>query len=380
MKNVLFATFVAILFCMEALAQAVVVCNRPLPTANLNNGAGANRSNVSWSFGNDWQTGDDCVVGIAGETWVITGLTGWTTSGAPGTSKIGDRFASVNLRLGTPTSPLALVSSGDITVNTNINDNSSITHLPVQYIGGLDYQGTFGSYIQLWQTNFSNLAYVVQGGQKLRFSADGTLLGGIPTYYWFNHASNAAKSGNVQENADGKILAWDKSDLGTLSPYIFDSNGDGWDKSSDLNVVITAIKLVDGMATGGGWFIPESDKIKGLTPDGSKATFGFVAKSKNSVATGNLEFHYNADGINLNSSSYDWAQIATSQAQFEGTGTINGTGSFRFRVRAVDGDKLSAGTPDRFEIRIWTSGGEFDNPLYRAEGNLGGGQVVVHKK
>jgi hypothetical protein len=64
---------------------------------------------------------------------------------------------------------------------------------------------------------------------------------------------------------------------------------------------------------------------------------------------------------------------------FEGTGTINGTGEYKFRVRAVDGERLGGGAKDRFEIRIWTGTGEWDTPTYRAEGDLGGGQIVVHK-
>lgn len=50
----------------SVMAQSTLVCDRGLPTANLNNAAGANRSNVAWSFGNDWITGDDCTIGAAG--------------------------------------------------------------------------------------------------------------------------------------------------------------------------------------------------------------------------------------------------------------------------------------------------------------------------
>ena len=49
------------------------------------------------------------------------------------------------------------------------------------------------------------------------------------------------------------------------------------------------------------------------------------------------------------------------------------------KVKAVDGDKLGTGI-DRFEIRIWTGGDAWDSPTYRAEGDLAGGQIVVHKK
>jgi len=137
--------------------------------------------------------------------------------------------------------------------------------------------------------------------------------------------------------------------------------------------------LEEGMATGGGWFIPESQNSHGLTLDGSKATFGFVAKQKSDKSTGQLEFQYKGDGLNLKSTSYDWVSVATTQVMFEGEGILNGVPGYKFRVWAFDGDK-AGGQPDRFTIRIWTGGDNYDSPTYRAEGDLGGGQIVVHKK
>jgi hypothetical protein len=143
---------------------------------------------------------------------------------------------------------------------------------------------------------------------------------------------------------------------------------------------------VEGLATGGGWFIPETgndiqgkSKTEGLVNLGGKATFGFVAKQKDDTSSGRLEFQYHADNLNLKSTSYDWVNVATNQVKFEGVGTINGEGSYRFRVRAVDGNKIGTDT-DRFEIRIWTGADNWDMPTYRAEGDLGGGNIVVHKK
>lgn len=272
-----------------------------------------------------------------------------------------------------------MVSTGNLLTGSNNNSNSSITHAPVRYANNTDYQGSSGSDIQIWQHDFANLAFVIAGGTKLRFSGDGIQQDTV-TYPWFNHASNALQSGSPQQGADGVFLGWDRNDLLTAwpwnsSPSCGDPNScGGWDKSSDLNVQVYAVLLEDGMATGGGWFVPEPDNSSGLVTDGTKATFGFVAKNQKGKSSGNLEFHYNSSDLNLNSTSLEWVQVSATQVMFEGTGTINGAGAYKFRVRAVDA------SPDRFEIRIWTGGGTFDAPLYRAEGNLGGGQIVVHKK
>jgi hypothetical protein len=143
------------------------------------------------------------------------------------------------------------------------------------------------------------------------------------------------------------------------------------------DVTVTGyLNLEEGTATGGGWFIPEDDSFIGTTP-GGKATFGFVARNKNAAASGNLEFQYHADGLELRSTSFDWVNVANTQAIFEGVGLLNGTDEVRFRVQVVDGDKLGTGI-DRFVIRIFDT--DPLTPTYHAEGNLGGGQIVVHKK
>ena len=142
------------------------------------------------------------------------------------------------------------------------------------------------------------------------------------------------------------------------------------------------IVLEEGMVNGGGAFYAEDhdelDEDDGITPFG-KATFAFVAKRKDSENLGQLKFVYELDNLRLESTSYDWVAISWVQGDFEGVGTLNGVGEYRFRVRAVDGDKLSTGT-DRFEIRIWTDGSDWDHPVHRAEGYVTQGQIVVHKK
>lgn len=144
--------------------------------------------------------------------------------------------------------------------------------------------------------------------------------------------------------------------------------------------VTGCLVLEEGMATGGGWFVPENKNSYGLTLDGgSKATFGFVAKQKNDTSSGQLEFQYHGDGLNLKSTSYDWVTVATTQIMFEGIGMLNDVPGYKFRVRAVDGDRTGTGI-DRFEIRIWIGDDTWLMPTYRAEGDLGGGQIVVHKK
>ncbi len=58
--------------------SAQVIFDRGLPTINLNNAAGANRSNVSWqSTPGGSFVGDDFTIGTIGQTFVINSLTVW---------------------------------------------------------------------------------------------------------------------------------------------------------------------------------------------------------------------------------------------------------------------------------------------------------------
>jgi len=54
----------------------------------------------------------------------------------------------------------------------------------------------------------------------------------------------------------------------------------------------------------------------------------------------------------------------------KGTGTINGKGTYRFVLTAVDGALQSAGKPDKFRIRIWNTTSLqrfYDNLFYQPD-------------
>jgi hypothetical protein len=83
-------------------------------------------------------------------------------------------------------------------------------------------------------------------------------------------------------------------------------------------------------------------------------------------------------------------QIAGAKAMFKGTGTINGEGSYKFTLTAID-EKLTQSTDiDLFRIRIWEedeNGNEtviYDNHSSDdinadPETEISGGSIVIHK-
>ena len=147
-----------------------------------------------------------------------------------------------------------------------------------------------------------------------------------------------------------------------------------------------------GFVTGGGWInSPAGAYIANASLTG-KATFGFVSKYQKgaTVPTGDTEFQFQVGNLDFHSNTYQWLVISGGLAQYKGTGTINGTGTFNFLLSARDGALYSAGTPDGFRIKITDQSGSliYDN-MYAAgndnltSGNteaLGGGSVIIHSK
>lgn len=147
-----------------------------------------------------------------------------------------------------------------------------------------------------------------------------------------------------------------------------------------------------GFASGGGWIVPgkegksdPDDILPGL--DGtSKALLGFVVKYQQGASTapeGQLQFRYRAGDFKLDSAGYKWLVVTnTNWAKFQGNATINGSGELHpFRVDARDGDARGGNFPDRFVIKVWAPGAnpDLDSPIYKASGDLEGGQINIHK-
>ena len=158
---------------------------------------------------------------------------------------------------------------------------------------------------------------------------------------------------------------------GVYSVTVVVSDDDGGSDSATFNYVVV-VNATGGFVTGGGWID---------TPSG-KGTLNVDAKyQKNDpLPKGNTQFKL--AGSDFKSTSYDWLVVNGAQAQYQGSGTINGSGSYGFLLTAYDG------SPDRFRIRIWDKSN--GNTIYdNAPGNpddidtanpqaLGGGSIQVH--
>jgi len=152
---------------------------------------------------------------------------------------------------------------------------------------------------------------------------------------------------------------------------------------SNLPATVVVYDPSAGFVTGGGWInSPAGAYVSNPTLAG-KASFGFVSKYQKgaTVPTGETEFNYQVANFNFHSTSYQWLVVSGSQAQYKGTGTINGSGNYNFLLTALDGN------PDGFRIKITNSSSTaliYDNRIGSDDNvnntqPIGGGSVVIHK-
>jgi hypothetical protein len=92
--------------------------------------------------------------------------------------------------------------------------------------------------------------------------------------------------------------------------------------------------------------------------------------------------------FDFHSTAYQWLVISGALAQYKGTGTINGAGTYNFLLTARDGDISGGGGVDKFRIKITDTSGAvvYDNAYGSSDDinsanpqALGGGSIVIHK-
>jgi hypothetical protein len=225
---------------------------RPLPTANLNEAAGENRSNNSFSESDPTARYNGDVFGLPGNfRWRIHAVRTWSVASVLGEA-LGQEFAEMSLYGRPRPDVMQVIATGspndffeldDPTLVKNSNPN--ITHRQVTYKNGSNYEGvgTPGVFYPLWEHTFTKLNWVVPGRTPIDFAVwgvgtaqdDATLYG-----FWFNHVSNRRLSGVPQLQAFNGIWIHD-----FLTPEATGFRRDVgeaglWDKGADMNIILFA--------------------------------------------------------------------------------------------------------------------------------------------
>jgi len=161
--------------------------------------------------------------------------------------------------------------------------------------------------------------------------------------------------------------------------------------SGSDSVMIVVYDPSAGFVTGGGSIASPAGAYRADLTLSGNATFGFVSRYKKgaNVPDGQTEFKFHVASFNFNSTSYQWLVVAGARAQYKGTGTVNGTGSYGFLLTAVDGQVNGGGGTDKFRIKIWDmNAGDavvYDNAFGFSEDidsanpqAITGGSIVIH--
>ncbi len=230
-------------------AGPALLVDRGLPQANLNNASGDYRSNIRWSSYEGGFLGDDFTVGALGESFVVDTIRVWAVPGvnAFDPDHLGDFYQDVRLYFGGSDDSVTPVVTGLLKPGADQTSNPNILISDTAAAGAVPYDD-FGTYMRVWQIDFTRLNLAVQGGVKTRFAAWGL---GRPaahragkTYAWFNAASNAELSSAKQDGADGSMLLFTS---GGEFKGEFNGKGAGWDKTSDIDVQVFGHR-VDALA------------------------------------------------------------------------------------------------------------------------------------
>ncbi|PYI82870.1 MAG: hypothetical protein DME26_16290 [Verrucomicrobia bacterium] len=145
-----------------------------------------------------------------------------------------------------------------------------------------------------------------------------------------------------------------------------------------------------GFVTGNGWINSSAGAYRTDPSLTGKATFGFVSKylPGANFPSGNTEFQFHVANFKFKSTAYEWLVVAGAKAQYKGTGTVNGSGSYNFLLTATDGQASGGGGEDKFRLKITdaNSGVIYDNVPGGSDDMdaanpqvLGGGSIVMHK-
>ncbi|MBI5353955.1 MAG: ExeM/NucH family extracellular endonuclease [Chloroflexi bacterium] len=146
-----------------------------------------------------------------------------------------------------------------------------------------------------------------------------------------------------------------------------------------------------GFVTGGGWINSPAGAYIADPLAVGKGEFGFVAKyNKNGVLSSESEFELEAGPFHFHSSNAQWLTLNGANAQFQGTGTVEGnTHQYGFSITVIDGQVTGGGGVDKFRLRIWDmdygNAIVYDNqigaPVNASPTTpLGKGSIVIHKQ
>ncbi len=147
-----------------------------------------------------------------------------------------------------------------------------------------------------------------------------------------------------------------------------------------------------GYVLGAGWYeSPVNPALPGMQT-GGKAYFAFASWYGDDATTvyGYTAFRFSAGGLTFQSAAHTPMRLVVyrdNQANYIGTGSVNGKEGYGFMVSVRDGDLLASPEADRLRLKVWeiatgtvvydTQAGE-DEVAFPATA-IGAGQIVIYR-
>jgi len=209
---------------------------------------------------------------------------------------------------------------------------------------------------------------------------------GIPTYNWDDNGVTTVGAATLNPGEYNASHTFTAAGVYTVTATV----GNGAFAASD-SVMVVVYDPSAGFVSGGGNIASPAGAYAADPSLTGDATFGFVSKYKKgaNAPDGQTEFKFQVANFDFNSTTYQWLVVAGARAQFKGTGTVNGAGTYGFLLTAVDGQVTGGGGVDKFRIKIWdinTLTVVYDNGLGASDdidsanpqSIIPGGSIVIH--
>jgi hypothetical protein len=299
---------------------------------------------------------------------------GWSYAAAPGT----DAGTSCSFSDDTSEDPaFTCTDDGTFEVTLEADDGKGGVTTETSMV-------TLGNAAPVIASVGTSAAAPVPVGTSVSVSAPYTDAGSNDTHTW----SVSWGDGSPDDNGSGAVSGSHVYPTPGVYSVTVTVTDDDTDSDTETSALVVVYDPSAGFVTGGGWIDSPAGAYVADPSLTGRANFGFVSKYKKgaTVPEGSTQFQFQAADLSFHSSSYEWLVVAGSKAQYKGTGTINGAGSYGFMLTARDGGGTSA--PDAVRVRIWdqaTGSVVYDNQsgdalTADAVDALEGGSVVIHAK
>jgi hypothetical protein len=228
-------------------------------------------------------------------------------------------------------------------------------------------------------------------GASISFTATFTDVGSLDTHTclwtWDDGSTSSFTAAGTGNGTCSTTHAYTAAGVYTVHLKVTDDDTGAVEQ--DVPTLVVVYDPAAGFVTGGGWITTVAGSYPASPTLSGRANFGFVAKYKKGAAVpdGQTEFQFQVGNLNFHSELYQSLVVSGCKAQYRGTGTINGSGSYSFVLTAYDSAINGCGTTDRFRIKI-TDGGTtvYDNRIGTSDDmdladpqGIDSGSIVIHK-